>query len=97
MRCLLRDGSDLLPAWHRLKAGNATAAGRLRGGGTWGHLHVRVPPPPPREGLVRELCAAVDGWMGLAVPGKSDWEGADFFNPLSPLWTGGMVLVHPRP
>lgn len=44
MTCLLRDGRDLLPAWHRLKTDNDAAARRLRRGRTWGHL--RVPPVP---------------------------------------------------
>lgn len=30
MTCLLRDGRDLLPAWHRLKTDNSPAAGRLQ-------------------------------------------------------------------
>lgn len=82
MTCLLRDGSDLLPAWHRLKTDNATAAGRLRGTGTWGHLH--VPPLPLQEGLGHKLC--------LAVPGKLDWEGADFLIPFHHCGPAGWCL-----
>lgn len=66
MTCLLRDGSDLLPAWHRLKTDNATAAGRLRGTGTWGHLH--VPPRPFRRDLGTS-CAwlCLGSWIGKGL------------------------------
>lgn len=90
MTCLLRDGSDLLPAWHRLKTDNATAAGRLRGSGTWGRLH--VPPLPPQEGLGHKLCVDTNGWMGLAVPGKLDWEGTDFLIPFHRCGPAGWCL-----
>ena len=60
MTCLLRDGRDLLPAWHRLKTDNDAAARRLHRGRTWGHLRVR---PVPLGGTSAEavVCWWVDG------------------------------------
>lgn len=42
--CLLRDGRDLLPGWHRLKTDDGAVARGLRRGRTWGHWHVPLSP-----------------------------------------------------
>lgn len=89
MTCLLRDGRDLLPAWHRLETDNA-AARRLRRGGTWGQLHV---PLSPREGRLREPWCAVGRWTWLCLRSLII---CGFF-PLSLLGVRMMVLPRPFP
>lgn len=90
--CLLRDGRDLLPAWHRLKTDKGAVARGLRRGRTWGHW--RVPSSPWEECLLKPSSAVRQ--RDLAVPGKLDREGF-VFPLLSPLRMSGMALPHPRP